>query len=74
MIYTNWAAAQPENAHLCAIVDEYAGQGFKWDDKSCTETHYFMCQLGKNPYICLPNKQLRFSNTSHALTHARELA
>uniref|UniRef100_A0A1B0CL44 Putative c-type lectin n=1 Tax=Lutzomyia longipalpis TaxID=7200 RepID=A0A1B0CL44_LUTLO len=49
--YSNWVSDQPDNwnnQENC-LNTRYDGQ---WNDLTCTQTHYFICQVNESPCKC----------------------
>ncbi|KAK2181593.1 hypothetical protein NP493_390g00003 [Ridgeia piscesae] len=50
MSFTSWATDRPESeSKACAIVGRDVGQGYEWEDKSCSEQAAFICLQRKSP-------------------------
>ena len=52
MYYTAWGEGQPNMFNqTCLSLNK--NMGYKWNDKSCNSTDYFICQTGLIGLICI---------------------
>ncbi|XP_078694695.1 uncharacterized protein LOC144923752 isoform X2 [Branchiostoma floridae x Branchiostoma belcheri] len=47
--FANWAAGEPNNGQIQNCGQLWAVRGFLWDDESCDQEDYFICQVSLVP-------------------------